>query len=192
MLKSSLDLPTKEEISAHSKNNQNNNIEEKNSNEIRKINNDDSKINIINKKTSLLPSISNKPPAPPLNKNEEQFIPPLNQNGNHNINYNQNNHFNINYIPKNDLDVNNYQSNINNNNIYPQIMPNYNTNAKYINVVQPVIIDSSYNHPNVMRERQEREERRTFCAIFLSWCFNYCLFFFCCLIIRQFRGNNNN
>jgi len=225
MLKTSLDLPTKEEVLAQSNKN-NNNSEKKN--EIGQINNDDSKINIINKKTSLLPSILNIPPAPSLNKNDHKIISPLNQNGNNiiinnnpnqsNINNNPNHQFNINNNPNyqfnnndnlnyqfinnnnpnyqfnnnnyqnNQSNINNYQSNFNNN-FYQKPMPNYNPNINQINVIQPVIVDSSYNNQNIVIER-ERRRSRAICAIilfYLSWCFNHILIYLCCLIIRHFR-----
>ena len=224
MLKTSLDLPTKEEVLTQY--NKNKNITEK-KNEIGQINNDDSKINIINKKTSLLPSILNAPPAPSLNKNDHKIISPLNQNGNNiiinnspnqlninnnpnnqfnsnnnpnhqfninnnpnyqfNNNINQNNQFNINNYQNNQSNINNYKPNFNNN-FYQKPMPN-NPNINQINVIQPVIVDSSYNNQNIVIEREGRRSR-AICAIilfYLSWCFNHILFYLCCLIIRQFR-----
>ena len=219
MLKTSLDLPTKEEVLTQY--NKNKNITEK-KNEISQINNDDSKINIINKKTSLLPSILNAPPPPSLNKNDHKIISPLNQNGNNNIINNNQNKFNINNNPNHQININNNpnqfninnnpnnpnhqfnnnnyqnnQSNINNyqpnfnNNFYQKPMPNYNPNINQINVIQPVIVDSSYNNQNIVIERErERRRSRAICAIilfYLSWCFNHILFYLCCLIMRQFR-----
>ena len=202
-INNSIELPTKEEVYAQHNNNS------KNINrQIPHFNNDDSKINIINNnKRSLLDPRLNHGPAPVFIPNQNIIPNPINQKDiNVQINSNQinpnqinSNQINPNQINPNQINPNqinpnqNYQQNIYNNYQNPKMMPEYIPPVNQINIIQPVIVQSSYDQHNNINVRQEREEKKVFWCIiahYLSIFFNRFLFYFCCLLIRYLRNFN--
>ena len=203
------DLPSKEEIYNKPNKNQNNNISipQNINKENNKINNDDSKINIINNQNSLLRSVHNRPPPPIANIYNNSNMNNINPNErNPQMNLNQNHHFNINNNPynsynNNQININSNQLNANINNVYNngfnqnnnrgQPNPAYIPPTNQIPPIQPVYIKSSNYNYNVDRIKVEQEYRRSeFCALlffYCSWCATHILFYFCCLILRMFR-----
>ena len=190
------DLPTKDEVEAHQKENKQ-----------KPQFNDDSKINIINNNKTLLSSKVNCSPAPINNLKKNEISNSIDSNSN-DINYNsnqinQNNVFqnqitpNNNFYP-NQMNPNNniYQNQMNpNNNINygyqnPQMMPVYQPHPNQMNILQPVIIQQSYNQQNNIniRKRVENIREQACCCLilfYLSLCFKKFLCFLCCYIISH-------
>ena len=184
------DLPNKDEVEAH-----------QNKNKQKPQLNDDSKINIINNNKTLLSSKMNCGPAPINNLKKKEISNSIDSNSN-DISYNsnkinQNNVFQNQFFP-NQMKANNniYPNQITqNNNINygyqnPQMMPVYQPPHNEMNIIQPVIIQQSYNQQSNIniRKREENIREQACCCLilfYLSLCFKNFLCFLCCYIISH-------
>jgi len=198
-----VEYPSEEEIYKKQNLNQNNNISipQNINKENNKTNNDESKINIINNKNSIFPTVQNKPPPPipniynnsnmnNFNPNERKPQMNSNQNYHFNINNNQYNSYNNNQI---NINNNLYNNGFNQNNNMGQPIPTYIPPANQIPPVQPVYIEPSYDKYILEKKRAEKEYARSqfcnLCFFYCSWCATHILFYFCCLILRMFRSS---
>ena len=182
------DLPTKDEID----------VRQNGKKQKPKIDNDDSKINIINNNKTLLNQNMNGSAAPPFIPKKHKISNPINSNDiNHNsndVNYNsnqinQNKNFQNQIYPNDNIYQNQinpndniYQNQFNpNGNIYQnQFYPNGGVNYEYqnpqektaypppqnhMNIVQPVIIQQSYNQQNIIRKNEGNIAEKACCYL---------------------------
>ena len=177
------DLPTKEEVDAQQ------NINKPKS----QFNNDDSKINIINNNKTLLSRKVNAGPAPVFIPKEKEISEINSRDINIQINPNQfnqmtnnPNQINQNYIYQNQMLQN---QNINYVHQNPQVMPAYIPPPNQMNIIQPVIIQSSCNRQTNVNIRQREENIRDKACCFLIFfyislfCRNF-LFYLCCYLLK--------
>ena len=193
------DLPTKDEVDAR-----------QNEKKQKPKFDDDSKINIINNNKTLLNKNINRGAAPPFIPKKQKISNSINSNdisyNSKDVNYNsnqinQNKNFQNQFNPNGNI----YQNQIYpNDNIYQnQFNPNGNVNYEYqnpqamtayppppnhMNIVQPVIIQQSYNQHNIIRKNEGNIAKKACCYLFifnLFMCFRQFLFYLCCYIISS-------